>query len=76
MDIPYQAINAQTLRNMIEEFVSRDGTDYGEQELTLEAKAEQVLGLLKSGQAVIQFGLHGQPPLEIVFGYSISTPAP
>ena len=55
MDIPYQAINAQTLRSMIEEFVTRDGTDYGEQELTLEAKVEQVLGLLKSGQAVIQY---------------------
>ena len=55
MDIPYQAINARTLRNMIEEFVTRDGTDYGEQELTLEAKVGQVLGFLKSGQAVIQY---------------------
>lgn len=55
MDIPYQAINAQTLHNMIEEFVTRDGTDYGEQELTLEAKAAQVLACLKTGKAVIQY---------------------
>jgi len=55
MDIPYQSINPQTLGNMIEEFVTRDGTDYGEQELTLEAKVAQVLGLLKSGKAAIQY---------------------
>lgn len=55
MDIPYQAINAQTLRSMIEEYVTRDGTDYGEQELTLEAKVVQVLALLKSGQAAIRY---------------------
>jgi uncharacterized protein len=55
MDIPYQAINAQTLCNMIEEFVTRDGTDYGEQELTLEAKVEQVLASLKTGKVVVQY---------------------
>ena len=55
MDIPYQAINAQTLRNMIEEFVTRNGTDYGEQELTLDAKVEQVLASLKVGKVVIQY---------------------
>ena len=55
MDIPYQAINAQTLRNMIEEYVTRDGTDYGEQELTLDAKVEQVLAGLKTGKMVVQY---------------------
>lgn len=55
MDIPYQAINADTLHNMVEEFVTRDGTDYGEQELTLEAKVTQVLACLKTGKAVVQY---------------------
>lgn len=55
MDIPYQAINTQTLRSMIEEFVTRDGTDYGEQELTLDTKVEQVIGFLKAGKAVVQY---------------------
>jgi len=55
MDIPYQAINTQTLRSMIEEFVTRDGTDYGEQELTLDTKVEQVIGFLKVGKAVVQY---------------------
>ena len=55
MDIPYQAVPAETLGNMIEEFVTRDGTDYGEQELTLEAKVAQVMSQLKAGKAAIQY---------------------
>ena len=55
MDIPYQAINAETLNSMIEEFVTRDGTDYGEQVLTLEAKVAQVLTLLTVGKAAIMY---------------------
>lgn len=55
MEIPYQAIPEQTLRNMIEEFVTRDGTDYGEQETPLDDKVTQVLDLLKTGKATIQY---------------------
>jgi len=39
----------------IEEFVTRDGTNYGEIEVSLETKISQVLGQLKSGKAVIVF---------------------
>ena len=55
MEIPYQAIPAATLQNLIEELVTRDGTDYGEQELALEQKVVQVRALLESGKAVIQY---------------------
>lgn len=55
MEVPYQEIPADTLRAMIEEFVSRDGTDYGEQELSLDEKVAQVKRLLKQGKAVIWF---------------------
>lgn len=55
MNIPYQAIHEDTLRNMIEEYVTRDGTDYGEQEMSLEAKVAQVLALLKTGDVAIQY---------------------
>ncbi|EGG98200.1 hypothetical protein imdm_378 [gamma proteobacterium IMCC2047] len=55
MDIPYQAIPKETLSNMIEEFVTRDGTDYGECELSLEEKVVQVMSLLKQGKAAIQY---------------------
>ena len=53
--IPYDQLNPETLNGVIEEFVTRDGTDYGEIEASLETKISQVLGQLKSGKAVIVF---------------------
>ena len=55
LKIPYDQLNTDTLHNVIEEFVTRDGTDYGEIEVSLETKISQVLGQLKSGKAVIIF---------------------
>ncbi|WP_286239921.1 YheU family protein [Neptuniibacter halophilus] len=55
MQIPPEALQPETLRALIEEFVSRDGTDYGEQEMSLEEKVSQVSRQLSSGQAVILF---------------------
>lgn len=55
MEIPYQAIAPEALRNMVEELITRDGTDYGEQELTLKAKVAQVIAKLQSGEAVIKY---------------------
>ena len=42
MIVPWQSLDPDTLQNLLEEFVSRDGTDYGEQELSLAQKAEQI----------------------------------
>ncbi|MDM8537782.1 YheU family protein [Desulfobacterales bacterium HSG17] len=55
LKIPYDQLNSETLHGVIEEFVTRDGTDYGEIEVSLEIKISQVLGQLKSGKAVIVF---------------------
>jgi len=40
---------------VIEEFVSRDGTDYGLQEHTLQEKKSAVARLLERGEVVIVF---------------------
>lgn len=40
---------------MIEEFVTRDGTDYGEEEVSLEEKVAQMMSLLQQDKAVIWF---------------------
>jgi len=53
--IPYDQLSTQALKGVIEEFVTRDGTDYGEVEISLETKISQVLLKLKSGKAVIVF---------------------
>ena len=38
LKIPYDQLNSETLNGVIEEFVTRDGTDYGEIEVSLETK--------------------------------------
>ena len=53
--IPYDQLSPDALQGVIEEFVTRDGTDYGEVEISLETKISRVLDQLKSGKAVIVF---------------------
>lgn len=55
MIIPWQSLEADTLQNLLEEFVTRDGTDYGEQELELDRKVEQLRHKLHTGEAVLLF---------------------
>ena len=42
MIIPWQTLDPQTLNNLIESFVLREGTDYGMQEKTLADKVNDV----------------------------------
>jgi uncharacterized protein YheU (UPF0270 family) len=53
--IPYDQLSPKALQGVVEEFVTRDGTDYGEVEIPLETKITQVLAQLRSGKAVIVF---------------------
>lgn len=55
MIVPWQQLAADTLQNLIEEFVTRDGTDYGESEIPLTTRVEQVQRQLRSGEVVIWF---------------------
>jgi uncharacterized protein YheU (UPF0270 family) len=55
MDIPYQELQPETLRALIEEFITREGTDYGEREARHETKIEQVYTLLRAGKIKIVF---------------------
>ena len=55
IEIPYDALAADVLNALVEEFVSREGTDYGEQESTLEQKAQQVIDGLRVKKYVILF---------------------
>ena len=53
--IPYRSLETDTLTAMLEEFVTRDGTDYGEFEATLSLRVGQVRDQLESGKAAIVF---------------------
>ena len=55
MIIPHQQLQPETLQALVEEFVTRDGTDYGEYELSMVQKAQRVMSQLNTGQAVIFF---------------------
>ncbi|GEK10593.1 YheU family protein [Pseudoalteromonas sp. McH1-7] len=55
MLIPYQQIPAETLDNLIEHYVLREGTDYGDIEVSTESKVAQVKAQLQSGDALIVF---------------------
>ncbi len=53
MIIPWQELSTETLDNLIESFVLREGTDYGMQEKTLEQKVADVKKQLVSGETVL-----------------------
>ena len=53
--VPYTSLQSATLRVVIEEFVTRDTTDYGMHERTLEEKVADVMRQLKRGEANVVF---------------------
>lgn len=55
MIIPHQDLSPDALEGLIEEFVTRDGTDYGQDEVPLATKVAQVQRQLARGQVVIVF---------------------
>lgn len=55
MEIPADKLSPETLRSVIEEFVSREGTEYGERDYTLDEKVAQVRRLLDRGEAKIVY---------------------
>ena len=55
MRIPYQDLSPEALNAIIEEFVLREGTDYGPREYSLAAKVAQVRAQLERGEAHIDF---------------------
>ena len=55
MIIPREQLKPDVLRGILEEFVSREGTDYGHHDVSLEEKIAQVLRQIERGQAEIVF---------------------
>ncbi|KMK50691.1 hypothetical protein RO21_10370 [[Actinobacillus] muris] len=53
MIIPWQSLEETTLSNVLDSVILREGTDYGEQELTLAEKRARLMALLEADKAVI-----------------------
>ena len=55
MIIPFEQLDKDTLYNLIESYVLREGTDYGEQEVSIQSKVAQVNQQLRDGEAMVFF---------------------
>jgi hypothetical protein len=55
VSVPHTELAADLLHAVVESFVLREGTDYGEREISLEDKVTRVLAQLKRGEAEIIF---------------------
>lgn len=55
MIIPPGSLSEEALQGVLEEFISRDGTDYGEEELSLEAKVARLKPQVMRGEVLIVF---------------------
>lgn len=55
MIIPYQQLSHEALKGLMEEFITREGTDYGHETPSLAEKVAQVERQLAAGDVVIVF---------------------
>lgn len=53
--VPHADLSAEALRGVVEAFVLREGTDYGERDVSFETKVAQVVRQLECGEARIMF---------------------
>lgn len=53
--VPFREISAPALRGLVEAFVLREGTDYGEHEYSLDEKVAHVMRQLERGDAEVMF---------------------
>jgi uncharacterized protein YheU (UPF0270 family) len=55
--VPLQKLDGAVLQSLLEEYASRDGTDYGARELTLDEKVSRLHGQLERGELFIVYDL-------------------
>lgn len=55
MIVPIADLSSDALYSLVEAFVLREGTDYGEHEYSLEQKVNHVIVQLKTGEAQLEY---------------------
>lgn len=60
VEIPSNSLSPEALQGVVEEFVTREGTDYGHAERTLEEKIQAVYRQLERGEVAIVFDPESQ----------------
>ncbi len=60
MKVPWRSLSQAALDGLIQEFVSREGTEYGAADVSLEEKTRQVWLQIQAGEAEIIFDIETQ----------------
>ena len=58
--IPWQQLSQDALDGIIEEFVSREGTDYGDYDYSFDDKKDQIHAQIRSGKVQVVFDPVGE----------------
>lgn len=53
--VPMDQLSQEALEGLVSEFILREGTDYGAQEISYEAKQSQIMRQLKAGHILIVY---------------------
>ncbi|MDP5210047.1 YheU family protein [Microbulbifer sp. 2205BS26-8] len=71
MLIPFEQLNPATLQSLLEEYATREGTEYGEREVALSEKVSSLRRQLQSGEVVIWFDA-GEASVNLVLARDLS----
>ena len=55
IEIPWDSLSETALRGIVEEFVTREGTEYGARPVSLDEKRRAVMRQLEAGEVLITF---------------------
>lgn len=73
--IPHGSLSPDTLEQILDDIVSRDGTDYGEYDLSVAQKREQALRSLDRGEAFLLFDTESETikmvPKDVLNNYDL-----
>jgi len=58
VEVPWDQVEPQALRALIEDYIARDGTFYGDREMAMDQKVDTVMSQFKSGEVVITWNLN------------------
>jgi len=60
VQVPHQRLQAEVMQALLEEYASRDGTDYGEREFSLQNKVDNLLAQIQSGELWILYDVDSE----------------
>jgi uncharacterized protein YheU (UPF0270 family) len=60
IEVPASSLSAEALSGLVDEFITREGTDYGEREHSLDHKRESVMRQLARNEVAIVFDFESE----------------